>query len=119
MEDLDYIDSDYLDPMFSLDSFDGLPQEQIDAFLVFCFATTAMRSGAKMYFEWFPQQRELLYPALEKIGNTELRNVVANYENATLSEEEDVNFHKQLDPQELYHKTLRYAHNNLEKFKLT
>ena len=117
MEDLDYIDSDYLDPMFSLESFDGLQQEQIDAFVVFCFATTAMRSGAKMYFEWFPQQRELLYPALEKIGNTELRNVVANYENATLSEEEDINFHKQLDPQELYSKTLLYAKEHLSSFR--
>lgn len=117
MEDLDYIDSDYLDPMFGLESFEGLSQEQINAFVVFCFATTAMRSGAKMYFEWFPQQRKLLYPALEKIGNTELRNLVASYENATLSEEEDVNFHKQLYPQELYSKTLLYAKAHLSSFQ--
>lgn len=116
-EDLDYIDSDYLDPMFGLENFEDLAQEQIDAFVVFCFATTAMRSGAKMYFEWFAEQLELLYSALEKIGGPDLRILVANFENASLSEEDDVQFHQQLDAQALYHKTLQYAHNNLEKFK--
>ncbi len=117
MEDLDFIDTDYLDPMFGLENFEGISEEQINAFVVFCFATTAMRSGAKMYFEWFPQLRELLYPALEKIGNTEMRNLVASYEKETLSDEDDINFHKQIDPHELYSKTLLYAREHLSLFQ--